>query len=157
MQDWRSWLLALGVLLLVVWSVRGADGGQGEARALPRGTILAWVPPEEGAQPPEGWWVCDGETHELHPWVPDLSDRFLLGTALVASSEAGDEIGTFGGSIAHGHPGSRIPLELSSPQRVEQGGVGAREAARSSHRHTVDVAQSRHLPPFYRVVYIIKG
>ncbi len=160
-MSWRfAWMLVLlGVVALAfprggVEAVAAASAGE-----LPRGTILAWVPPEGATGPPPGWRICDRATQEEHPWVPDLSGRFLVGASAYFGSvpEGALGVGKMGGGRSHGHRGSRTPLEPGSAQRVERGRIGGGEAARVSHRHSVEVAPEDHLPPFYSVIYIIKG
>lgn len=56
---------------------------------VPRGTIIPWVPPLDyleqlnGApvEAPVGWAICDAETANSNPNVPNLSDLFLRGVA----------------------------------------------------------------------------
>ncbi len=153
-------LVLLGALVLWLPMV-GGQPTESAGLDLPRGTILPWVPAPGVDQPPPGWLICDRETHEKHPWVPDLSGRFLMGATAAFPEVEGEGkaagFGQFGGRSSHGHPGSRTPLQYAPPQKVERGGVAAAEAARSTHRHSVQIAPETHLPPYYTVVYIIRG
>lgn len=42
---------------------------------IPKGTIVAWAPPNVSLKPPYGWAICDGTNN-----TPDLRGKFLVGT-----------------------------------------------------------------------------
>lgn len=137
------------------WSLALAAAG-GE---LPPGTIVAWSPPAGVTGPPPGWLLCDRATHEAHPWVPDLSERFLWGAGVpFAPPDSGleSDLGHRGGSVAHEHPGSQTPRALVRSIRAERQSLG-RELADANHEHRVEVRSDRHLPPFHKVAFIIKA
>jgi hypothetical protein len=112
---------------------------------VPPGTILAWRPTpeylrnleaeseEKTIEPPPGWAICNGEQG-----TPDLTERFILGTA------TWEEVGQTGGTAEHGH------------------GIGQKRVAAISGMVTAgteaaqDVWWSPHIPPYVKVVYIMK-
>lgn len=143
-------ILALGLPLALA---------QGKAAELPAGTILAWVPPEGSTGPPPGWVLCNRENHEKLGWVPDLSDRFLMGAANPfppAGSEVPRDASTIGGQRSHGHPHSRAQRSAYGSQGVDSR-YGGTMLERAGHVHELDVASTEHLPPYFKVVFIVKG
>lgn len=120
---------------------------------LPKGTII----PFRGRQneiDTEFWAICDGSKG-----TPDLRDRFIYGGSFV-------QIDGRGGSVSHTHTGSTIPRgtvnkrgTLNFPHR--EGTI--REFFVEQHEHTFNgtesplrVSKSDHLPPFYRLVFLMK-
>lgn len=143
-------LLVLGLPLVLA---------QGKGAELPAGTILAWVPPERSSGPPPGWLVCNRENHEKHGWVPDLSDRFLMGAANPFPPPGGEippDAGTIGGRRAHEHPHSRAQRSAYGSQGVDTR-YGGTTLERAGHVHELAIASDEHLPPFYKVVFIVKA
>jgi hypothetical protein len=127
---------------------------------VPAGTVIAWWPPPGSirynpgeapiVEPPVGWDICDGR-----PGTPNLSDRFILGTT------SGREIGVTDGSRTHTH--SMDPH--TNPENISWGGypkwtrnvdsrIGAADLFPQGHAHPVHAADV--LPPFVKIVYIIK-
>ncbi|HQV61537.1 MAG TPA: hypothetical protein PLG08_12210 [Chitinophagaceae bacterium] len=135
-----------------------------DSNAVPRGTILAWNPPAQNIRvvagqtiivpPVGGWAVCDKRNHDLNPRVPDLANKFLMGT-----SEP-DKIGTEGGSPTHQHPGSTTGLTASDGYRhnttVRGPAGGLPEVTGLAHNHTLQTGDGSSIPPYRMVVYIIK-
>lgn len=111
--------------------------------ALPSGAIVAFF----GAEIPAGWTACDGRATPTGRTTPDLRDRFVLGSA------PGEAAGQAGGSPGHTH--------RASAGKADGGIVGVDSdndawAAPGGHGHGVSVAEAEHLPPFVRLVYIMK-
>jgi hypothetical protein len=111
--------------------------------ALPSGAIVAF----SGSDIPAGWTVCDGRATPSGRTTPDLRDRFVLGCA------PGEPAGQPGGSARHSH--------RASTGKADGGIVGVDSdndawAAPGGHGHGVSVAEAEHLPPFVRLVYIMK-
>ena len=111
--------------------------------ALPSGSIVAF----SGGEIPAGWTVCDGRATSTGRTTPDLRDRFVLGTV------PGESAGQPGGSARHTH--------RASAGKADGGIVGVDSdndawAAPGGHGHAVSVAEAEHLPPFVRLVYIMK-
>ena len=116
---------------------------------IPRRTIVAWYPTsadievgqdlERRIVPPAGWLICDGTNQ-----TPDLRDRFIYGTTNI------DDVGGTGGSATHNHGGS-------TGRGGDKRGVDNDDdhwPSANEHTHTID--DNPHLPPFVRMVYIMK-
>ncbi|OSI70482.1 hypothetical protein [Bradyrhizobium canariense] len=114
---------------------------------VPRGAVVAWNPPPEAMKRngdvsvdltvPEGWAICDGSNG-----TPDLRNRFVMGTEPL-------QIGLTGGSETHDHiANSKIVYE--NGEFPVGGGPG------NTIRVYSTVLPSRALPPFYRLVYIMR-
>lgn len=116
---------------------------------VPVGTIVAWYPGESSAIP-EGWSMCDGSSG-----TPDLRERFIQGANTLA--RAGD----VGGDSSHFH---RVGLTTTKPTNEDGWNFSGSQRGRAptttgmDHNHTVsgDTARSSHLPPYVRMVYIMK-
>ncbi len=126
---------ALVPLLLVVGIVGFAHD------EVPSGTIVAWFPSPGVIVPPKGWFVCDGNNG-----TPDLRDRFIYGTADVV------EVGMDGGGEGHQHSGTTSHVGASS-------GEDDKDHKRTgAHSHTFETSvDSAELPPFVRLIYIMKA
>ena len=108
---------------------------------VPKGTIVAWHP---GYKIPNGWVVCDGKNG-----TPDLQDRFILGTTGV------DRTGEAGGAMTHSHT---VTVKSSSQfAETDRDGAHYTDAANLGHIHEGDALDSNHLPPFRRLIYIMKN
>ena len=99
---------------------------------LPRGIIIPWLARETM---PTGWAVCDGGNG-----TPDLRGKFLMGT------DSTKDVGTTGGSTSHTHAVYKNP---SSPD----GNGFQGEGSRCTIGRTSEV---ENLPPYFKVIYIIK-
>jgi len=134
------------------------------AEQTPNGVIFAWdavirdkdgAPTGEYRSVPDGWQVCNGGNG-----TPDLTSRFLVGTATLSS--AGETGGTVNikESGAHTHSGTtgvtRGPDHGISCSGKCSGGRTA------SHSHSFDTGESEkhshgsNLPPYYKIIYICK-
>jgi hypothetical protein len=122
----------------------GTDAaGVGATGGLPSGTIVAF----SGAQIPSGWTVCDGRATPGGKTTPDLRGRFVMG----ADQTAGDA-GQAGGSATHVHDAE------TGPGRGSRGSDADNDfsAATGGHSHQVTVQPGDSLPPFVKLVYIMK-
>jgi hypothetical protein len=126
------------------------DGSsQTTAAILPHGVIVMWS--GTLATIPSGWALCDGTNS-----TPDLRDRFIFGWS------EGVDPGAKGGSTSHDHTFD-IPHFLSGlPSAVHQhaAGYGTWSGA-SDHRHGIDPPEdtttiANHLPPYYKLAFIMK-
>jgi len=109
---------------------------------LPKGTIIPFHGTEHEVRQAlaRGWAICDGSNG-----TPDLRDRFILGTGLT-------DIGLVGGTKAHAHAGT-----TKNPREKDRtAGMGGSEAARQKHTHSFETEEAQHLPPFLKVVFLIK-
>jgi len=116
----------------------------GPTAGLPSGTIVAYY----GKEVPAGWVLCDGRALLDGRRTPDLRNRFIMGI----DPAAGTPIGEVGGSTGHRHDAvTGRPREKD--ERTESGGD---HAANDGHTHEVTVQPSNHLPPYVKLVYIMK-
>jgi microcystin-dependent protein len=140
---------------------------------IPLGIILLWS--GSLASIPSGWNLCNGSGS-----TPDLRDRFALGVS------ASENPGAVGGTIAHTHTYSDLPLHthttagngthshnMQAGSTLNNGarfgtslsgsGTGATESS-GAHNHIINLAgitdcetdSTNLLPPFYKLAYIIK-
>ena len=116
---------------------------------IPQGAIAMW----SGLQGelPSGWSLCDGSNA-----CPNLSERFIRG------AQAGEIIGTQGGSANHIHslsdnPGGSTNTNGGGNGSCSDGGsyMAFHSHTLPSHGHSLDTAES-HLPPWYKIVFMIK-
>ncbi|MBE9584622.1 hypothetical protein IM792_09210 [Mucilaginibacter sp. JRF] len=120
---------------------------------VPKGTIIAYNPiniqniiksnspdKELENQIPDGWAICDGRDG-----TPDLRNRFIL-----AAADA-KELSTIGGQAEHFHTGT-------TDQQNDLGGIekGNDAEAPGRHTHTFKTNPESNIPPYFKVVYIIK-
>lgn len=112
----------------------------GEGAAV-RNMIVMW----SGAirDIPKGWFLCDGRNG-----TPDLRRRFILGIA-------SDSEGRTGGSRSHSHTTSRGD-DRTRDAIVDVAAAGKRRDNYSDEIHTHSVSTSDHLPPFYKLAFIMK-
>jgi hypothetical protein len=149
--------LALAFTLLIALAVTGAPNGvpfdelwaaigdledaiddlQG-ASAVPGGTIAMWS--GAIADIPDGWALCDGSNG-----TPDLADRFIMGVS------DGKEPGGQGGAASHAHT---IPAGGPFYVVAPFSGGGGVLVSPVTHTHYMDA--SGHLPPYYRLAFIMK-
>jgi hypothetical protein len=111
--------------------------------AVPSGAVVAFA----GSEIPAGWTVCDGRATPSGRKTPDLRERFVLGGV------PGETAGQGGGSASHTH--------RASAGKADGGIVGVDAdndnwAAPAGHGHAIGVTEAEQLPPFVRLVYIMK-
>jgi len=133
------------------------------ARDLPGGVIVMW----SGAldKIPAGWALCDGNND-----TPDLSNRFVMGVG------AKEYMGSTGGSLSHRHKAGNHSHQIDPPavsMRPSYGYSGYRSNGRRSHHYTLPEQTFNqrpfksgpahaspdsvsHLPPYYKLAFIIK-
>lgn len=115
---------------------------------LPKGTVISWNPYQEPTLEqniediiPDGWAICDGSYG-----TPDLTDKFIMGTnSLNSVSESG-------GTVEHIHTG-KTNNGNNNKQRT---GSGGRDASDRNHSHIIYVDKTNHLPPYYKLIYLMK-
>ncbi|MCU4175496.1 hypothetical protein [Carboxylicivirga sp. N1Y90] len=114
---------------------------------VPKGTVLAWQPQMgllEGQSieeiVPNGWAVCDGSNG-----TPNLVGRFIMGTDTYSDTDV------TGGTESHKHTGTTI----RAGNRQRKGSSG-RDASDRNHVHDLNINSTKHLPPYYKLIYIIK-
>ena len=116
---------------------------------IPTGVIVMWS--GTLATIPSGWALCDGSNG-----TPNLTEKFIYGVS------AGQNPGPTGGSTSHFHtvnppgtgtsPAGATGVESYSPNS---------SAAPAYHSHSVDIdpffsVSSDHLPPYYKLAFIMK-
>lgn len=110
---------------------------------VPPGTIVAYF----GTEIPQGWVLCDGSTTPSGKLTPDLRNRFIMG--LEPGTGA---VGEVGGAPSHTH-GARLG-RITESTKVEKG--DDEKVADDDHVHPVTVDAAVHLPPYVKLVYIMK-
>ncbi|NDJ16457.1 phage tail protein [Myxacorys almedinensis] len=111
--------------------------------AIVRGMIIMWF---RGTQEiPPGWALCNGANG-----TPDLRDRFVMGDARNFAN-LNDRLG---GEISHSH-NTGGPSGTSSVLRdIAAAGQKHSNVAAGNHGH--GTGTNSHLPPFFRLVFIMK-
>jgi hypothetical protein len=139
------------------------DSTPAPAAGLPAGVIVMWSGQLDAI--PAGWALCDGSDG-----TPDLRNRFILGVG------AAEYLGSTGGSREHKHragnhshqidpPGMRLrPVYGYSGYR----GTGARGRSYTLPEQTFNLRPFKsgpttvipdsvsHLPPYYKIAFIMK-
>jgi hypothetical protein len=156
-------LIAAGTLALVACQVPSTlqggqqGGGTGVAAAtapqgrtpgaggIPSGTIVAFY----GTELPMGWALCDGRVTASGRRTPDLRNRFILG--LDPASPAA--LGEAGGAPTHQHA-AEIDPPRGERERIESG--RDEHAANDDHTHPITIRSASNLPPYVKLVYIMK-
>ena len=138
--------------------------GQPPASALPAGVIVMWSGALDAI--PAGWALCDGTQG-----TPDLSNRFILGVGA-----ADKYMGSTGGSHGHQHRTRDHTHQIDPPSmrlRSAYGYSGYGGARARGHFYMFPVptfdmrafksdptlAESdsvSHLPPYYKLAFIMK-
>ncbi len=127
---------------------RAATASQGRVPAgagVPSGTIVAYY----GTDMPAGWILCDGRVTASGRRTPDLRNRFVLG--LDPASPA--VLGELGGAATHQHV-AETGRPRDKDEEIESG--SDEHAANDGHTHAVTVQAASHLPPYVKLVYIMK-
>jgi len=110
--------------------------------SLPAGSIIMWSGTLSSI--PEGWQLCDGTNG-----TPDLRGRFVMGVS------SGENPGATGGASTHTHSGTAS----ASSQRIwidDNSGGTDYWGSPSSHTHPISIDAASHLPPYYKLAYIMK-
>jgi prepilin-type N-terminal cleavage/methylation domain-containing protein len=110
--------------------------------SLAVGSIIMWS--GSIASIPSGWQLCDGTNG-----TPDLRGRFILGVS------SGENPGATGGSSTHTHSGT---VGASSQMIWIDDNSGGTDywGSPSSHTHPLTIDAASHLPPYYKLAYIMK-
>lgn len=141
-----------------------AVGQQPSAAAgLPAGVIVMWSGPLDAI--PAGWKLCDGSDG-----TPDLRNRFVLGAG------TGEYQGSAGGSRTHQHRAGNHIHQIDPPSLRRRtvygysgyGATGTRGRYYRLPEQTFDLRSFKsdpatvipdsvsHLPPWYKIAFIIK-
>lgn len=139
------------------------DGAPAPASGLPNGVIVMWSGPLDAI--PSGWALCDGQEG-----TPDLRNRFVLGVG------AAEYLGSTGGSRAHKHRAGNHTHQIDPPSlrlRPVYGysgfrGAGTRGRSYTLPEQTFNLRSFKsgpttyipdavpHLPPYYKIAFIMK-
>ncbi len=143
------WTLGVGLAALAAACGRPASAPPAAPQsaaavpAVPSGTIVAFY----GTEIPAGWVLCDGSVTASGKLTPDLRNRFIMG--LEPGTGA---LGETGGSLSHTHS-ARLG-QATKDTEVEKG--DDKDVATDEHTHAITVDSSLHLPPYVKLVYIMK-
>ena len=110
--------------------------------SLPVGAIIMWSGTLSSI--PTDWQLCDGTNG-----TPDLRGRFIM------SVSSGENPGATGGASTHTHTGSTSSSSHSIWIDDNSGGTDY-WGAPNYHTHTINLNASSHLPPYYKLAYIMK-
>jgi len=126
---------------------------------VPEGTILPWLPNENGL--PEGWLICDGSYG-----TPDLRDQFLRGVTRFEEAGAYGRSAGMSPSGVHSHftdpTRSNHNLTRTGPKQVGDWlilfdtGVDGTDAE-SLALHGSHVHEDEHVPANFSVVFIMRA
>ncbi|HAJ92717.1 MAG TPA: hypothetical protein DCO71_08935 [Gammaproteobacteria bacterium] len=140
------------------------NGASAPAAGLPTGVIVMWSGPLDAI--PAGWALCDGKDG-----TPDLSNRFVLG-----AGAADEYLGSTGGSRTHKHRAGNHTHQIDPPSlrlRPVYGysgyrGTGTRGRSYTLPEQTFNLRSFKsgpttvipdsvsHLPPYYKIAFIMK-
>jgi hypothetical protein len=109
------------------------------------GMIVMWSGRADNI--PTGWALCNGQAN-----TPNLTERFIIGTASSFSSL--QDPNRFGGTATHTHSTYGTGTVGSFLTDVAAAGKNRNNAALTDHGH--GMPETSHLPPFYRLAFIIK-
>jgi hypothetical protein len=146
-------LVAAAAIALTALTTAFLDAdADGNPSGVPPGSIVGWLPPEEGATIPQGWLVCSRTNRTKFPWIPDLTSqgRFLRAAEHPHPASAEFDGGSTGGAVSHSHRTARRTVDQ---RRLERRSSGDR-AATENHTHVTE--EQMHLPPHLRVVFLCK-
>jgi hypothetical protein len=133
------------------------------ASGLPTGVIVMWSGALDAI--PAGWALCDGSDG-----TPDLRNRFVLGAGTVEYQ------GSAGGSRTHQHRAGNHTHQIDPPSLRRRpvygysgyGGTGTRGRYYRLPEQTFDLRNFKsgpatvapdavaHLPPYYKIAFIMK-
>ncbi len=148
-QSWMRCALVVGAVAMAAACGQPygekpvSDATAAPPPVVPPGTIVAFY----GTEIPAGWVLCDGAVTASGKLTPDLRNRFVMG--LEPGTAA---LGETGGSLAHTHS-ARLG-KATEDTEAEEG--KDKDVAEDDHLHSVTVDSSLHLPPYVKLVYIMK-
>lgn len=130
------------------------DGQPAESPyGVPAGTIIAWAPRKTDIRVddlgkrtlklPDGWALADGSND-----TPNLIGKFPMGAI------SAEDVCQEGGAETHKHTGmaGMIPWD----QATNGSGEGHRAVPLGNHQHSLAIDPAAHLPPFGKVLFIVK-
>ncbi len=153
----------LSLAMPAVGQPQVTDGTPAPASGFPAGVIVMWSGSLDSI--PAGWALCDGSDG-----TPDLSNRFVLGVG------AAEYLGNTGGSRAHQHR-TRDHIHQIDPPALRlrpaygysgYGGTAIRDRYYMIREQSLDIRPFKsgsttvmpdsvpHLPPYYKIAFIMK-
>jgi hypothetical protein len=116
---------------------------------LPRGTVIAWYGTGAVTIPdPTVWAVCDGTNG-----TPDLRGKFVSGVSDLASVGLDPS-----GTSSHSHPGSTA-LPVVDPAFLIKSTDKFDDSLPTTydvHTHPLAITEASHIPPNFRLIYLMK-
>lgn len=136
----RQYLAAAGYAIRAATAEYASKAA--EVDSLPQGCIIMWGGTLSTI--PGGWQLCDGTNG-----TPDLRGRFIM------SVNSGENPGSTGGNSSHNHSGT---TGSSSSQIWIDDNSGGSDywGAPNGHTHSFSTDSANHLPPYYKLAYIMK-
>ena len=124
----------------------GPAGKDGTSLSLPVGTIIAWF--AVNSPVPTGWAICDGTNG-----TPDLRGKFLRGVGSMA--DAGNDAAA---TSTHRHTNSITDPTKANNSHVATCSQGCDDVWTSlfDHNHLGSIGGTSHIPPNFKVVYLMK-
>jgi hypothetical protein len=142
----------------IIRALKGSMQGSTERmflQFLPKGTIVPYFGTRYNFDQTT-WALCDGTNG-----TPDLRDRFVLGATF-------QEVGDTGGGLQHSHTadidfdGKVLRSEAKTFPHYDGPATGTKFNL-ETHNHVFNTTRQKatingesHLPPFYRLVYLMK-
>jgi hypothetical protein len=122
---------------------------KGDTMRLPKGAIIAYYATTGELPPDENWALCDGKT----PEVPDLRGLFIRGCVALADIGKGSD-----GSDTHSHSYSGTTSGPDSDSQSIDNSSNYLQATGNRHTHNFagTTGPGSNLPPYYRLVYLMK-
>ena len=158
-----NWLLVAVVnkddktVKLGTGTIISANSSSNNGSPLPSGTIVMWS--GSLASIPDGWVLCNGQNG-----TPNLQDKFIRGI------KTGENPGATGGSVSHSHVVNQHTHTLPKTTGSTGGGGGhvaiwKNQGLTGKHSHPLGgntgssapgTSAQNHLPPFYKLAFIMK-
>jgi hypothetical protein len=117
--------------------------------ALPQGAVIAWYGTEGVTIPdPNIWAICDGTNG-----TPDLRGKFISGVSDMASIGVDPN-----GTSSHSHPGSAA-MAADNPAHLIKStdkGDDSLPTTYDIHTHPLAITVASHIPPNFRLIYLMK-
>ncbi len=139
-----------------------------EDDAIPSGAIIMWSGSYDTI--PTGWWLCDGSNG-----TPNMIDRFIYGVNSSYASGNDGDINATGGATSHNHTVDSHTHTVDPPSTYVAapwingaGSVWYESNSYDHHSPYVDIAEftsgaaspgtssENHLPPYYKLAFIMK-
>ncbi len=140
----QNYAEALACIKSVLETNRNRSGT--EVPELPVGTIIAWY--AVNSPVPDGWSICDGNNG-----TPDLRGKFLRGVGTIADAGNDPEA-----KSNHRHSATVTDASKANNSHNATCSQGCDDmwASLYNHDHLGAISQVSHIPPNFKVVYLMK-